>query len=242
MKNASIIVIGNEILSGRTQDINSNYLAKRLSSIGVLLKEIRVIPDEKSKIIEVVSIEAKKANLVFTSGGIGPTHDDITADSVAEAFNLKIELREDAINELAKNYPNGRKDLNDARLRMARVPEGSELIKNKISGAPGFRINNVYVMAGVPVIFKSMVDSVVENIGHSRPFISRSLRIYKAESFISEQLRNISLKYNDVQIGSYPFKDNEKIGVEILVRHTDNEYVQKVLNEIEISLNVPETS
>ena len=239
MKIASIIVIGNEILSGRTQDINSNYLAKKLSSVGVLLREIRVIPDEKSKIIEVVRIESKKADFVFTSGGIGPTHDDITADAVAEAFNLKIDVREDAISELAKNYPNGMKDLNAARLRMARVPEGSELIKNRVSGAPGFRVNNVYVMAGVPLIFKSMVESIIVNIEHSHPFVSNSIRIFKAESYISEQLRNISLKYHDIQIGSYPFKENEKIGVEILVRHTDKEYVQKVIKEIEKNLNEP---
>ena len=239
MKIASIIIIGNEILSGRTQDINSNYLAKKLSSIGVFLKEIRVIPDEKPKIIEVVRTETKKVDFVFTSGGIGPTHDDITADSIAEAFNLKIDVREDAIKELAKNYPNGLKDLNSARLRMARVPEGSELIKNKVSGAPGFRVNNVYVMAGVPMIFKSMVDSILGNIKHSDPFVSTSIRIFKAESYISEQLRKISLKYEDLQIGSYPFKENGKIGVEILVRHTDKEYVQKVIKEIETNLNEP---
>ncbi len=166
MKIASIIIIGNEILSGRTQDINSNYLAKKLSSKGILLREIRVIPDEKPRIIEAVRIEAKKSDFVFTSGGIGPTHDDITADSVAEAFNLKIDIREDAMNELAKNYPNGIKDLNSARLRMARVPEGSELIQNRISGAPGFIVNNIYVMAGVPLIFKSMVESILGNIKH----------------------------------------------------------------------------
>ncbi len=242
MKYASIIVIGNEILSGRTQDINSGYLAKKLSLIGVLLKEIRVIPDEKSKIIETVRFESKKTDFVFTSGGIGPTHDDITADSIAEAFNLKIDVREDAVKELAKNYPNGIKDLNSARLRMARVPEGSELIKNKISGAPGFRVYNVYVMAGVPMIFKSMVDGIISKIEHGHPFVSSSIRINKAESYISDRLRNISLKYNDIQIGSYPFKENQKIGVEILVRHTDKEYVEKVLKEIETSLNEPETS
>tara|TARA_B100001250_G_C19717456_1_gene752200 strand:- start:15 stop:734 length:720 start_codon:yes stop_codon:yes gene_type:complete len=237
MKTASIIVIGNEILSGRTQDTNSNYLAKRLSDIGVSLKEIRVISDEKSKIIEVVRSESKKADFVFTSGGIGPTHDDITADSISRAFNLKIGIRDDAVIQLAKNYPNGRKDLNPARLRMARVPEGAELIENKISGAPGFKVKNVYVMAGVPSIFKSMVESILKNIKTSDSFVSSSLRILKPESQISEQLRKISLKYKDIAIGSYPFKQDENIGVEVVVRHTDNKYVQKVLKEVTKILN-----
>ena len=162
MKTASIIIIGNEILSGRTKDTNSNYLAKILVKKGIALREVRVIPDNHNIIKSVINRESSLKDYVFTSGGIGPTHDDITAEAVASSFDVPLIIRDDAVELLAMNYKNGKKDLNAARLRMARIPEGAKLIKNKISGAPGFIIKNVFVMAGVPQIFEAMVQEISE--------------------------------------------------------------------------------
>ena len=242
MKTASIIIIGNEILSGRTQDTNSNYLAKMLVERGISLQEIRVIPDDHRIIEDVVYKEASAKDYVFTSGGIGPTHDDITAESIASCFDVPLSIREDAVELLAKNYQNGKKDLNEARLRMARIPKGAKLIENKISGAPGFIIKNVFVMAGVPKIFEAMVQEIILGLGSKNPILSKTLKIFKTESEISERLRNYADKYKEISIGSYPFNNLRKFGVEIVIRHTDPTLLNKVFNEILIDFNEPKTN
>ena len=242
MKTASIIIIGNEILSGRTQDTNSNYLAKMLVERGISLEEIRVIPDDHKIIEEVVHKEASAKDYVFTSGGIGPTHDDITAEAIASCFEVPLSIREDAVELLAKNYQNGKSDLNEARLRMARIPRGAKLIKNKISGAPGFVIRNVFVMAGVPKIFEAMVQEIIFSLGSKNPILSKTLKIFKTESEISERLRNYADKYKEISIGSYPFNNSGTFGVEIVIRHTNQILLNKVFNEILIDFNEPQTN
>ena len=242
MKTASIIIIGNEILSGRTQDTNSNYLAKMLVERGISLEEIRVIADVHRIIEDVVYKEASAKDYVFTSGGIGPTHDDITAEAIASCFEVPLSIREDAVELLAKNYQNGKSDLNEARLRMARIPKGAKLIKNKISGAPGFVIRNVFVMAGVPKVFEAMVQEIILSLGSKNPILSKTLKIFKTESEISERLRNYADKYKEISIGSYPFKNSGKFGVEIVIRHTDRILLNKVFNEILIDFNEPQTN
>ena len=242
MKTASIIIIGNEILSGRTQDTNSNYLAKMLVQKGISLEEIRVIPDDLNIIESVVNIESSAKDYVFTSGGIGPTHDDITAEAIANCFHTPLIVRDDAVELLAMNYKNGKKDLNAARLRMARIPKGAKLIKNKISGAPGFIIKNVFVMAGVPQIFEAMVQEIILNIGSVNPILSKTVKVFKKESEISDRLWNYADRYKDISIGSYPFNNSGVFGVEIVLRHTDRVRLNKVFNEILRDLNEPNTS
>ena len=242
MKTASIIIVGNEILSGRTQDTNSNYLAKMLVQKGISLEEIRVIPDELNIIESVVNNESSAKDYVFTSGGIGPTHDDITAEAIANCFHTPLIVRDDAVELLAMNYKNGKKDLNAARLRMARIPKGAKLIKNKISGAPGFIIKNVFVMAGVPQIFEAMVKEIILNIGSVNPILSKTVKVFKKESEISDRLWNYADRYKDISIGSYPFNNSGVFGVEIVLRHTDRVRLNKVFNEILRDLNGPNTS
>ena len=242
MKTASIIIIGNEILSGRTQDTNSNYLAKMLVARGISLEEIRVIPDVHRIIEDVVNTEASAKDYVFTSGGIGPTHDDITAEAIASCFDAPLSIREDAVELLAKNYQNGKKDLDKARLRMARIPKGAKLIKNRISGAPGFVVRNVFVMAGVPKIFEAMVQEIILGLGSKNPILSKTLKIFKTESEISERLRSYADKYKEISIGSYPFNHSGKFGVEIVIRHTNRTLLNKVFNEISIDFNEPRTN
>ena len=242
MKTASIIIIGNEILSGRTQDTNSNYLAKILVEKGIALEEIRVIPDDHSTIESVINNESTTKDYVFTSGGIGPTHDDITSEAIANCFDAPLVVREDAVELLAMNYKNGKKDLNAARLRMARIPEGARLIKNKISGAPGFIIKNVFVMAGVPQIFKAMVQEIILDIRSVAPILSKTVKIFKKESEISERLWDYADKYKEISIGSYPFNSSGVFGVEIVLRHSDRILLNKVFNEILREFNEPNTS
>tara|TARA_B100001057_G_scaffold450947_1_gene493470 strand:- start:160 stop:888 length:729 start_codon:yes stop_codon:yes gene_type:complete len=242
MKTASIIIIGNEILSGRTKDTNSNYLAKILVEKGISLEEVRVIPDDISIIEGVVSNESAIKDYVFTSGGIGPTHDDITAEAVASCFHTPLIVRDDAVELLAMNYKNGKKDLNEARLRMARIPVGAKLIKNKISGAPGFIIKNVFVMAGVPQIFEAMVQEIILDIGSANPILSKTLKVFKKESEISDRLWNYANRYKDISIGSYPFNSSGVFGVEIVLRHTDLVLLDKVFNEISRDFSEPNTS
>ena len=242
MKTASIIIIGNEILSGRTKDTNSNYLAKILVKKGIELREVRVIPDNHNIIKSVINTESSLKNYVFTSGGIGPTHDDITAEAVASCFDVPLLVRDDAIELLAMNYKNGKKDLNAARLRMARIPEGAKLIKNKISGAPGFIIKNVFVMAGVPQIFEAMVQEISVDLDQIEPILSKTIKIFKKESEISERLWQYADTYKDISIGSYPFNNSGIFGVEIVLSHTDITLLNKIYNEILLDFNEPNTN
>ena len=242
MKTDSIIFIGNEILSGRTKDTNSNYLAKILVKKGIELREVRVIPDNHNIIKSVINRESSLKDYVFTSGGIGPTHDDITAESVASCFDVPLIVRDDAVELLAMNYKNGKKDLNAARLRMARIPEGAKLIKNKISGAPGFIIKNVFVMAGVPQIFEAMVQEISLDLEQIEPILSKTIKIFKKESEISERLSQYADRYKDISIGSYPFNNSGVFGVEIVLSHTDITLLNKISDEILLDLNEPNTN
>ena len=187
-----MIVIGDEILSGRTRDANMHHLAKELTLIGIDLKEARMVADQPDQIIAAVNDLRTRYTHVFTSGGIGPTHDDITADCIAAAFERSIDVRDDARKVLATNYPNGEADLTEARLRMARIPEGASLIDNPVSKAPGFSIENVHVMAGIPSVFNSMLEGLLPKLQGGKPVQSETLKVTKPESVISKPLGQIA--------------------------------------------------
>ena len=229
---AAILIIGNEILSGRTKDLNGNYLAVELLKLGINVRQIRIVPDEKKEIVGALNALKIKYTYVFTSGGIGPTHDDITADSVAEAFSVPLLLNEKAREMLASHYANGKDDLNEARLRMTRIPAGATLIDNPISKAPGFRIENVFVLAGVPRIFQAMADSILTNLDSGDPIISKTITISKPEGTIAEKLAEIASSFPEVSIGSYPFNINGDLGTNIVVMHEDAELIRKVVAQL----------
>lgn len=214
---AAILLIGDEILSGRTQDTNGNHLAKALATAGIDLIEIRVVPDEHTIIVEAVKALSARADSVFTSGGIGPTHDDITADAVAAAFGVGIDVREDARAILATNY-NDPSELNESRLRMARIPDGATLIDNPISKAPGFSIGNVHVIAGVPAIFEAMVAGLLPTLTGGAPLHTISVRINQPEGEVAEGLTKIAACFPDVSIGSYPFQSDGRFGTNLVAR------------------------
>jgi molybdenum cofactor synthesis domain-containing protein len=199
---AALIIIGDEILSGRTQDQNLNFLAKELGEIGVNLKEVRVIPDEESEIINAVFDLHKKHDYVFTSGGIGPTHDDITADAIAKAFDDVLVKNEEAADLLLKHY--GKNNLNEARLKMAFFPSKSKLIKNDTLSASGFRIENVFVLAGIPKIFQAMFDGAKHEIIGGQKVKSQEIKISLPEGVIAKEFSNLQKKYPQVVMGSYP--------------------------------------
>ncbi|HQU66804.1 MAG TPA: molybdopterin-binding protein [Albidovulum sp.] len=218
---AAILVIGNEILSGRTRDANAHYLAGELTAKGIDLKELRVVSDDTAAIVAAVNALRASHDHLFTSGGIGPTHDDITADAVAGAFGLPLGVREDARDILARHYARMGTDLNEARLRMARVPEGAVLIDNPISAAPGFSLGNVHVMAGVPNIFQAMVASLLPRLTGGEPLLSQTLRIERGEGAIAKPLADLAREFGDLSFGSYPFVQNGAYGTNIVVRGTD---------------------
>lgn len=201
---AAMLVIGDEVLSGRTHDVNTHHLAGRLTEIGVDLREARVSPDEEAEIVRHVNALRATYDYVFTSGGIGPTHDDITADCIARAFGVGIDVREDARTILVAHY-NDPEALNAARLRMARIPDGAELILNPVSQAPGFRLENVFVMAGVPAIFQAMVESAAPMLTGGAPMLSWSFRVAVPEGVVAAPLGALAREQPAVSFGSYPF-------------------------------------
>ncbi len=215
---AAMITIGDEILSGRTQDTNMNFLAKELTARGIGLRETRVVPDVVEEIIAAVNHLRKRYTYVFTSGGIGPTHDDITADCVAAAFGVNIDVREDARAILAQNYANPEVDLNESRLRMARIPDGATLIENSVSKAPGFSLENVHVMAGVPSVFKSMVGVLLPTLRQGRAVLSLTVRAGMPEGELAGPLRELNEAWPSVDIGSYPFNRNGSFGADVVFR------------------------
>ena len=215
---AAMIVIGDEILSGRTQDANTCYLAQQLTLAGIDLQEVRVVPDDSQKIIEAVTVLRKTYTHIFTSGGIGPTHDDITADSIALAFDVPIDVNQAAREILATNYKNGVDDLSESRLRMARIPKGATLIDNPVSKAPGFSLENVHVMAGVPAIFMAMLDGLLPGLTGGQPMLFETIRLDFPESEIAERLGGIAERFPDLSIGSYPFSMYGKYGTNIVIR------------------------
>ena len=233
---ASIIIIGNEVLSGRTKDLNTSTLSIWLNSIGISVQEVRVIPDVEKKIIDTVNDLRNRFDYVFTTGGIGPTHDDITADCIAAAFETEINIREDAFKLLECYYLTQNIDFNNSRQRMARIPNGAKLIDNPISVAPGFQLKNVFVMAGVPTIFQSMVQSVIPSLISGKPLLSKSVRISRGEGEIAAALKKIASEHENLSIGSYPYKDGGKIGTNIVVRGVDRNELKAVAEKLKSKL------
>ena len=217
--NAAILIIGNEILSGRTQDTNTNTIALWLNSIGVKVREVRVIPDEERIIIDTLNLLRKSNNYVFTTGGIGPTHDDITAESVSKAFNLTYEIHKEAFKILEAYYKPG--EFNEGRQKMIWMPRNANLILNPTSGAPGFNVENVFCLPGVPSILKSMLGGLKNQIVGGDPILSHTISLRTVESEIAKSLTNVQDNNKDVEIGSYPFFQAGKLGVSIVIRSED---------------------
>lgn len=218
---AAMLVIGDEILSGRTRDSNMHFLAGELTRHGIELKEARVVADDHGAIVAAVNALRAAYDHVFTSGGIGPTHDDITADAIADAFGVPIAVREDARAILAAHYERAGLEFNAARLRMARIPEGARLIENPISAAPGFSLGNVHVMAGVPNIFQAMLASLLPTLTGGAPLLSQSLRVDRGEGEIAEAFGALAAEFPDLSFGSYPFVRNGAHGTNLVIRGTD---------------------
>ena len=229
-ENAAILIIGNEILSGRTQDTNTSTLAKWLNSIGVNVSEVRVIPDHEKTIIETLNILRKSNDYVFTTGGIGPTHDDITALSVSKAFGLKYEIHKEAFKILESYYKSG--EFNIGRQKMCWMPEKANLILNPTSGAPGFNVENVFCLPGVPSIMKSMLGSLKNKIIGGEPILSHTISLRTVESEIADKITMIQDKNEDVEIGSYPFFHAGKLGVSIVLRSENQSKIDTCNNQI----------
>ena len=227
---AGIIIIGNEVLSGRTKDINTSTLAKWLNSIGIQVKEVRVIPDLELTIIETVNNLRKKFNYVFTTGGIGPTHDDITAESISKAFNLEYGFHQKAYSILEKYYNPG--EFNDGRQKMAKMPTTANLILNPSSGAPGFYVENVFCLPGVPSILQSMIGGLNNVLIGGDPILSLTISLRTVESEIAKSITEIQNKNNNVEIGSYPFFRAGKLGVSIVIRSSNKKKLDECYAEI----------
>ena len=229
---AAMLVIGDEILSGRTRDSNLHYLAQALTRAGIDLVEARVVADDHAAIVGAVRALSASVDHVFTSGGIGPTHDDITADAVAEAMGAGIGHRADAMALLRAHYDRQGMEFNAARQRMARIPDGAVLIDNPISVAPGFIIGNVHVMAGVPVIFEAMLASVLPGLTGGAPLLSQSLRVMRGEGEIAAPFGELAARYPDLSMGSYPFNQNGVYGTNLVIRGTDPGRLAAAMQEL----------
>ena len=239
--NAAILIIGNEILSGRTQDTNTSTLALWLNSIGVKVQEVKVIPDVEKTIVNSVNLLRKQYDYVFTTGGIGPTHDDITAESISKAFNLKYEIHKEGYKLLEKYYKPG--EFNEGRQKMIWMPENAKLILNPTSGAPGFNVENVFSLPGVPSILKSMLGGLTNKIVGGEPIKSLTISLRTVESEIANSLAKVQDDNQDVEIGSYPFFHAGKLGVSIVIRSEDqskiddcNSQILKFVNEKNIEV------
>jgi len=216
---AALIVIGEEILSGRTRDENIAHIARYLNEIGIALREVRVIRDIEAVIVTTVNELRAGHDYVFTTGGIGPTHDDVTTDAIALAFGVEAPIDERAVEAMRQGF----RELTPARLRMARIPRGAELIDNPVSRAPGFMLGNVVVMAGIPRIMQVMLDAVAPRLRKGRPMLSRSVRVDVPEGDVAPGLAAVQAENPDVQIGSYPFFDKGRIGTFVVLRSVDAE-------------------
>jgi molybdenum cofactor synthesis domain-containing protein len=219
---AAILVIGDEILSGRTKDKNIGYIAEYLTAIGIDLKEVRVVSDDETAIVTALNALRERYTYVFTTGGIGPTHDDITAECVAKAFGVPIDFHPEAVRIISERAAKMGTEMNEARMRMARIPQGATLVENKVSGAPGFTIGNVTVMAGVPTIMQAMLDAVAPTLKTGAKMLSETIRADAREGDVGTELGEIAKAHPDVTIGSYPFFD-DKLGpnTNIVVRSRD---------------------
>ena len=229
---AAVLVIGDEILSGRTQDTNTNYIAKFLGSLGIDLKEARVVADIEDEIVAALDALRARYTYVFTTGGIGPTHDDITADAVAKAFGVGIDYHPEALAMLAARYANPA-DFNDMRKRMARIPFTAELVKNTASTAPGFRIGNVFVMAGVPMIMRAMLEDIEPRLERGVIVHSQTVQARIGEGKIAAGLQAIQKEFPDLALGSYPFYREDGFGVQLVARGRDAAQVERAALAIE---------
>ena len=225
---ACIIIIGNEILSGKTRDANLQFLAEELGKLGIQLSEARVIPDIEATIVATVNAMRAQFTYVFTTGGIGPTHDDITALSIAKAFGRELVLDSNAVARMQR----GSFELNEARLKMAHVPEGSTLIDNPTSFAPGFRIENVYVLAGIPSVARAMFGTLVDELRAGEPIHSANVDIFLREGDIAKPLEAVARDFPDLDVGSYPFSRDGRYGANLVVRGTDSKRIDAAMNEI----------
>ena len=228
--NAAIIIIGNEILSGRTQDANVVHLSKWLNELGIKVEEVRVIPDVEDCIVNTVNEVRKKFKYVFTTGGIGPTHDDITSRSIAKAFKVSYGYNKEAYETLEKYYKPG--EFNDGRKKMAKMPDKASLIYNPSSGAPGFIVENVYCLPGVPSILKSMVNGLKNRISGGKKILSKTISVSTVESEIAKPLEDIQNKFKNIEIGSYPFFRMGKVGVSIVMRSTEKNQIDDCSKQI----------
>jgi molybdenum cofactor synthesis domain-containing protein len=229
---AAMLVIGDEILSGRTRDANMHHLAQELTKVGIDLREVRIVSDDREAIVSALTDLRERYGTVITSGGIGPTHDDITADCVAEAFGVHIDVRDDARDMLQAYYTSSGKEFNDARKRMARIPDGATLIENPVSVAPGFSIGNVHVMAGVPTVFQAMVASVIPTLTGGAPILSQTLRVDRGEGDIAGPLAQIAQEFPNLSFGSYPFQQNGAYGSNVVVRGTDGGQLDHAMSRL----------
>ncbi len=228
---ACVLIIGNEILSGQTQDTNLAYLGEQLNALGIRIREARVIPDDEDMIVTAVNQARRAFDYVFTTGGIGPTHDDITAAAVAKAFGVPLILNAEARAILEAAYPPG--ELNEARLRMARTPEGASLVENPISAAPGFQMENVFVMAGIPKVAQAMFESLRHTLSGGAPLLSRAVVAELPEGKMADGLAAVQAAYPDVEIGSYPFYREGRYGARLVLRSTEAGRLAAAGDEVE---------
>jgi molybdenum cofactor synthesis domain-containing protein len=234
---AAVLVIGDEILSGRTKDKNIGFIAEYLTALGIDLKEVRVVPDDEAEIVTALNALRRRYSYVFTTGGIGPTHDDITVDCVAKAFGVPLEFHPEAVRIISERAAALGTGMNEARMRMARIPRGAALVPNKVSGAPGFQIGNVIVMAGVPAIMQAMLDAVAPNLKTGVKMLSETIRADAREGDVGTELGIVAKTHADVSIGSYPFFD-EKMGpnTNIVVRAREPQKLAAALADVEAML------
>ena len=228
--NAAILIIGNEILSGRTQDTNTSTLSLWLNSLGVSVQEVRVVPDVEEIIVNSVNLLRNSYDYVFTTGGIGPTHDDITAQSISKAFNLEYEKHKEGYKILEAYYKPG--EFNEGRQKMIWMPRNAKLILNPTSGAPGFNVENVFCLPGVPSILKSMIGGLKNNIVGGKPILSLTINLRTVESEIAKSLTKVQQNNKDVEIGSYPFFQAGKLGVSIVIRSDDQDKINTCNSQI----------
>lgn len=231
---ACVIIIGNEILSGRTQDQNLAYIGKRCEELGIHLRETRVIPDIEAIIVTTVNECRALFSYIFTTGGIGPTHDDITSASIATAFGKKLRRRAEAVAAMDSYYEPGK--LNKARLKMADVPEDSVLIDNPISGAPGFQLDNVFVFPGVPIIMQAMFAGITDRLTGGAPILTANVATSLGEGAIAEELGQLQNNYADISIGSYPYFKKGKLGVNLVLRSTDAERLAQLQEALKLMI------
>jgi molybdenum cofactor synthesis domain-containing protein len=233
---AALCVIGDEILSGRTKDLNIGYVADHLTAIGIQLKEVRIVADEEAEIVAAVNALRARYTYLFTTGGIGPTHDDITADAVAKAFGVGIDVDERALAPMKAYFERRGVELTPARLRMARIPFGAELVENSVSIAPGFMLGNVVVMAGIPRIMQVMLQAATRFLKTGKKMLSSALDLHRPEGEIAGMFSDLQQRYPDVPMGSYPFMRDGKPGTQLVLRSTDAARLAEAEAELKVQL------